>query len=241
MVRFLCALGWGQWWRTLLGPALLNWRVSEKVLRKERFSGRENSFLLALLEMRRRVFWLDSPLKASFTSCRSASCYVPCYCGPQKRVLDVKSRTLGWLLVITPWSQELTVLSHCPAVLAHGASASSWECLHWHCDVGGKDMECTRLQPPPLWGGAEVSAADPLARGIREAAAWIIRGCSKRSACSTRPGGYGKDLREEVLWRDLLGRSVLFPWKTQFPWLFLSLFNFMFAFPSLLVEWIDTW
>lgn len=40
----------------------------------EVFREREQLFLWALLEMHSQVFWLDRPLKAYFTSCRSASC-----------------------------------------------------------------------------------------------------------------------------------------------------------------------
>lgn len=125
--ELLPTLRWGQWWRTLLGPAFLSWRVSTKVLRKGRLSESEH-FLLAALELHRRVFWLDSPLKASLTSCRRASLYISCCCGYRKRVLNVKSRSLGWLLVTTPRVQELTALSCCPAVLPQSTSASSGDC-----------------------------------------------------------------------------------------------------------------
>lgn len=63
---------------------LLSTAESEGVLRNKRFSGRQNT-LWTLLETHRRDFWLDSPLKASLTTCRNTSPYLPCCCGPWKK------------------------------------------------------------------------------------------------------------------------------------------------------------
>lgn len=97
-------------------------------------------FLLAPLELHRRVFWLDSPLKASLTSCRRASWYISCCCGYRKKVLNVKSRSLGCLLVTTPQVQELTAWSRCPAVMAQSATASSGDCPDCPGDGGAQQL-----------------------------------------------------------------------------------------------------
>lgn len=74
-------------------------------------------FLLALLETRRRVFWLDSPLKASFTSCRSASSYVSYYCGPQKmgpKCEEQKSRVVSCRYSMNSRADSTELLPRCP-------------------------------------------------------------------------------------------------------------------------------
>lgn len=111
----------------------------------EVFREREQLFLWALLETYSQVFWLDSPLKASFTSCRSASCCPLLPVGHKKKRCE---------------EQESGIVSYS---FSTNSSTEQWPCLPCTerlCLLLGASWlapglgAAQGLQPPALWQGS---------------------------------------------------------------------------------------